>query len=148
MLSFVVHLSDLQDLKHYAAILGSTEKSLLQWDFFSIGFVQKQEGVGNKNLFFVTARQQSCGKVMLAVMSVCLSFCLEGSHVTIAHDALDLTVLPPPHPGPFQTWEMGTPRLPSDMEHENPPATDIWWPSLLTCSNLFIGPHCIAPTPS
>ena len=123
MLSFVVHLSDLQDLKHYAAILGSTEKSLLQWDFFSIGFVQKQEGVRNKNLFFVTARQQSCWKVMLAVMSVCLSFCLEGSHVTIAHDALDLTVLPPPPtlapsrhgkwgpPGCPQIWNMRIPLL-------------------------------------
>ena len=23
-----------------------------------------------------------------------------------------------------------------------PPTSDIWWPSLETCSNFFIGPHC------
>ena len=42
-----------------------------------------------------------CGKVMFSVM--CLSFCLSteegGSHVTITHDALNLTTQGPPDPG-------------------------------------------------
>ena len=58
----------------------------------------------------ITARQRNCGKVMFSVVSVneiaegnvfslvCLSFCPQGSFVTITHDALDLTVQgPPPH---------------------------------------------------
>ena len=45
----------------------------------------------------------------------------------------------PPGPGPLQTWGIGTPGP--------APASDIWWPSLETCSNLFIGPHCTAPLP-
>ena len=28
------------------------------------------------------------------------------------------------------------------------PASDIWWPSLESCSNVFIGPHCKVPPPS
>ena len=35
-----------------------------------------------------TARQGSCGKVILSVVSVCL----EGAFVTITYDALDFTV--------------------------------------------------------
>ena len=50
----------------------------------------------------VTARQQSSGKVMFSVVSVCHSVCHSvhrGSNVTITHDALDLTVQgPQPHP--------------------------------------------------
>ena len=37
-----------------------------------------------------TTRQRSCGKVMFSVVSVCSRG--EGFHVTITHDALDLTV--------------------------------------------------------
>ena len=40
-----------------------------------------------------TARQRSCGKVMFSVMSICLS--MGGPHVTITHDALDLTIYEP-----------------------------------------------------
>ena len=59
---------------------------------------------------------------------VCLSINSRGeSHVTIIHDSLDLTVqLPPPHIGPHWT---GT------------PVSDIWWPSLGACSNLFTSGH-------
>ena len=38
--------------------------------------------------FTSTARQQSCRKVMLPVVSVCS----QGSHVTITHDELETTV--------------------------------------------------------
>ena len=37
---------------------------------------------------------------------------------------------------------------PPDLGPRGPspnPASDIWWPSLETCSNLFIGPHCTGP---
>ena len=81
-------------------------------------------------------------------------------HVTITHDALYLTVQPPPHPPamghgeppppllchislPIQIWDKG-PLTPAPALA--PPTSDIWWPSLETYSNLFIGPHCTAPT--
>ena len=55
--------------------------------------------------------------------SVSQSFCpcgKGGGHVTITHDALDLNI--------------------------KPPARDIWWPRLDTCSSLFTwGSHCTAP---
>ena len=47
-----------------------------------------------------TTRQQSSGRVMFSLVSVCHSVqCLcvwGGPHVTITHDALDITVQPPP----------------------------------------------------
>ena len=64
-------------------------------------------------LLTFTARQRSCGKVMFSLAFVCLQG-RGGPHVTITHDALDLTVQP-----------------------THPPAYDISWPFLETCSNLF-----------
>ena len=63
--------------------------------------------------------------ILVSVAFVCL-FIGEGSHVTIIHDALDPTIqwLPP---GPHCT---GTPS-------PVPPRSDIWWPRLEACSNLF-----------
>ena len=77
---------------------------------------------------------------MFSQVCVCLSTGGGGPHVTITHDALALTVQ-----GPSWPW------TPPDMGHGTPgpaPASDIWWPSLETCSNLFIGPHCTAPLQS
>ena len=58
----------------------------------------------------VTACQRSCGKVMFSVVAVRHSVGGRGSHVAIAHDALDLIVqICTPH---FQTWDLtvqGTP---------------------------------------
>ena len=65
---------------------------------------------------------------MFSYTSVCQPVCLStwGPHVTITHDALDLTVQ-----GSYpQKSDLGPPAL--------PPASDIWWSSLETCSNLFI----------
>ena len=65
---------------------------------------------------------------MFSRVYVCLSTCL---HVTITHNVLNLTVQTLPR-------------------HESPPvlalhpASYILWPSLETCSNLFIRPHCTA----
>ena len=67
----------------------------------------------------ITAHQRSYGKVMFSVVSVCLS--VHRSHVTITHDALDLTTgtqsLPPVDKGPedpvLQTW---VPLPPPDVE--------------------------------
>ena len=81
---------------------------------------------------------------------VCLSteVGMGGSHVTITHDALDLS-LQGPHP--FQIWDLTfqvplalTPLYTWDilMQGPQPLANDIQWPSLETCSNLFtLGPH-------
>ena len=91
-------------------------------------------------LSYFTARQRSCGKVMFSLVSVCLfqrwrvSPC---DHCTWWIGSL-CTVTPPPipcyNPPRHETWESLAP----------PPAGDIWWPSLETCSNLFTW----GPTPS
>ena len=63
-----------------------------------------------------TARKRSCGKVMFSVVSVILF--TQRSHVTITHNAFDLTIQgPPPWPclpdiGPYFT---GTPQPPAPL---------------------------------
>ena len=104
--------------------------------------------------FIITARQWSV-KVMYSVVSVCQLFSPQGGkfHVTITHDALDLTVHSPSPPCPLpetlnltvqvplETWDLTVqpPSLGSlDMEpHCTGTPSDIWWPRLDTCSNLF-----------
>ena len=51
--------------------------------------------------FIFTARQQSCGEGMFSQEFVCLS---RGPHVTITHNALDLTVQGPFAPSRHRTW--------------------------------------------
>ena len=88
--------------------------------------------------------QRSCWKVIFPQMSVCNSVQGRGPHVTITHDALDLTSQLPPsldvgHGSPLSlSWH-------GDI-HPNlapPPTSDIRWPSVEISWNLFIGPHCI-----
>ena len=82
----------------------------------------------------ITERQRSCGNVMFAVMSVGQSVILStevGCHVITTHDVLDLTVSGTPSPTPPS--EHGI----SLYTDPHPPASDTWWPSLKTCSNLF-----------
>ena len=62
-------------------------------------------------------------------MRVCLS---RGTHVTMIHWASLYRGLPHPQPKSLQTWDLRPPRL-----HPGSPASDIWWPPLETCSNLF-----------
>ena len=52
--------------------------------------------------------------------------------MTITHVALDLTVQALSAP-PTHTWDLTGQGLPQPYL----PASDIWWPSLETCSNLF-----------
>ena len=100
----------------------------------------KQVKIMTSHIF--TTRQRNCGKVVFLVVCVCLSihggvpcdrcpWCIGlhqeppevstgGPHVTIIHDALDLTIDSPIPP---------------------PPASGIWWPRLETCSNLFTWGH-------
>ena len=77
-----------------------------------------------------TARQWSCGKVMFSCVSVCPQV---GSHMTIIHDALDFSLqVPqpiPPHMEPYPHEKSYCSPL--------PPASDIWWLTLQTSSNLF-----------
>ena len=82
------------------------------------------------SLLFITAHQRE-GNVFI---QVCLS--TGGSNMTIIQDALDHPPLPPPPDmGPHWT---GTPPPPDmDLTGQGPPTSDIWWPSLETCSNLF-----------
>ena len=81
-----------------------------------------------------TVRQRSCGKVIFSVVSA--SHSVQGHHVTIACDALDLT----------SSHQMSAPVGGSSCEHypwcigphcTGPPASDFWWPRLETCSNLL-----------
>ena len=59
---------------------------------------------------------------MFSLVCVCQSVYPRGSpYVTITRDALDFTVQPP-----------------------SSPASDIWWPSLEACLNLFTGHHYTA----
>ena len=67
-----------------------------------------------------------------------------GGHVTITHDALDLTIQDPP-PGlgsgsdPSRHGISRPTQLPQTCDLlALPPVSDIWWPSMETCSNLFI----------
>ena len=75
-----------------------------------------------------TARQRSCGKVMFSVVCVCLSTALEGvpcAHYLIVQGAIHPATPPDMRPsckGPLS------------------PVSDIWWPSLGTCSSLFTPP--------
>ena len=102
---------------------------------------------------------------MLSQASVCSQV---GLHITITHDALDLIdqapATPPNHP-PW-TSDLGHTPLPraSDFGHTTPsggqhwipvhtcspaylPATDIWWPTLETCSKLLTIVYLRTPPP-
>ena len=61
------------------------------------------------------------------LIRVCQCVCPQGgTHVAIKHDALDLTVQGP------------SPSLYSAPSHSSPyPASDIWWPRMEACLNLF-----------
>ena len=84
------------------------------------------------------------GNVFSRVCLVILFIGGEGPHVTIIHDALDITVQANPPPPP--TWDMETP--PGPPPAMGPPASDmIWWSSRETCLNLFIGSHCTSLLP-
>ena len=70
----------------------------------------------------VTARQTSCGKVVISVMSVCPR---GDSHVTVTHDALNLTLLEPPcllPTVPLWTWGLSIQAPLSPF-----PGTGSWW---------------------
>ena len=89
-----------------------------------------------------------------------MSVCWRGSHMVITHDALDLTKQAPqpsPDMGPHCTGtslNMGPhykDPSPSPPEHgtllymDPHPASDILWPSLETCSNLFTTGSLLSP---
>ena len=105
-----------------------------------------------------TACRRSCDKIMFSYVSVhqLVSLSTGGSHVTITHDAYDLNVLgllPPPghqtygsysHPPPTSVQlrheTPPTPACTPDITHgasqSQPPASQIWQPSLETCFKL------------
>ena len=64
-----------------------------------------------------------------------------GPHVTICTVRSDASWVPPSSPNPTpRTSDIGPPGATPAPGHQiwDPPASDIWWPSLETCSNLFI----------
>ena len=73
---------------------------------------------------------------------VCVYLSTWGLHVTITHDALDFTVQGSHR---HQTWAPTPALAPQDIRNGGPLvvaiapplASDILWPSLDTCSNLF-----------
>ena len=88
----------------------------------------------NVNIYIITTRQRSCGKVMFSPVSIC-SQGVTMWPLPMMHWTSLYRTMPPdcetsdhqpwdPHPPPRQTWD--------------PPAINIWWPSLENCSNLFI----------
>ena len=89
------------------------------------------------NVWFWPQRSESCHCLPTKLWEgnffshVCLSV-HRVPHVTITHDALDLTVQ----------------GLTPSVEVTSPSISDIWWPWLETCSNLFTwGSHCPGSTP-
>ena len=74
------------------------------------------------NLSLTIVRQRSCGKVMFSVVSVCS----QGKRGGV-----------PMLPLPIMHWNSLYIPPPLDIRHGTPPASDIWWPSLETCSDLF-----------
>ena len=104
----------------------------------------------------VTILPPTNGKVIFLLVFVCSQGKHGVPHVTITYDALYLSVqspptLPPPldirqriYPPPaLSPWTsyMDPCRFPLDIRHGTtltlPPASDIWWASLETCSNLL-----------
>ena len=87
---------------------------------------------------------------MFSIVSVRHFVCREGTHVTITHDTLDLTVqdslslsvsLSVSLFVSLSLWGSAPP-----LYNALPPATGIWWPRLITCLNLLTqGPHCTDP---
>ena len=80
--------------------------------------------------------QCSCGK---KCFQSCLSVCSEGSPCGFHHTKT------PPAPATPSIWKphcTGTPPHPGSPRHGtslymDPPGSDIWWPKLKTCPNLF-----------
>ena len=112
-----------------------------------------------EDIWIFTTRQRSCGKVMFSVMSVCW----RGSHMAITHDVLDLTEQGPQPSPDMELHCTGTP-LNMGPHYKDPPvpalldmepyctwtpshaASDILWPSLETCSNLFTSGSLLSPS--
>ena len=92
---------------------------------------------GSSSMYKLLPLTNVVTKVVFSYVSV-RQFVQRGPHVIITHDALNLTVQPPPN----SDMRHGTPpqSCPLDMQPPWPPTTDIWWSSLETCSNLFIAP--------
>ena len=65
-------------------------------------------------------------------MSLILSVYREGSHVTITHDALDLTIQGPTALAPDSSLSAHGHSWPQ------PPGSDIWWQSLETCNKCVL----------
>ena len=110
------------------------------------------EIITGKDIFLeagnITAFKQSCWKVIFSLMYVCSwgmggGGCLCGYYpwcmdLTVRGHELSQPAMAQPSPSPRnQTWD---PRGPSPIPRTSdmgPHATDIWWLSLETCSNLF-----------
>ena len=104
--------------------------------YLSLYYVVKHKRLGGYQI--ITSRQRSCGKVMLSLMSVCLSVHRrQGPHVAITYDVLDIIVqLPPPIP-----WasDLGPPKT-SDLDPPSPSplllvtSSGHHWRPVQTCS--------------
>ena len=88
---------------------------------------------GQKLIF--TARQRIWGKVIFSLVSICL-FTGEGSHMTVTHDTLDLTLQGAPDLGPAR---------PPDMGHWDTPLPTPHLPLVVKTGNLFKLVHFEGP---
>ena len=73
-----------------------------------------------------TGRQRSCLTVMFVCLSVCLSFSLWSRGWTSSHRESSSPACSP------WTWCLTV---------QGPPASDLWWPRLEICSNVFTWAH-------
>ena len=91
-----------------------------------------ESSVSYQNIF--TTRQRSCGKVIFSQMSVFFSQGVwRGPHVTITHNASELTVQAQPPPPPPQIWDVRTPLGPPHplvISGSHDPCKFVHWVSL------------------
>ena len=86
----------------------------------------------------ITARQRSCRKVMFSLVSVCLF--TGGPHMTITHDALDLTVQGP-HLLDIRHGPPSSPALDPTPRHQTLDPPSLAWPPLdMRCGTLWSQP--------
>ena len=124
----VIRFNVKETLAYYTLLFSLTwTQSLLQYIYvksISDGLDEVSERVKIKildNFSFIFYHPPTKLRGVNVFTDVCLSFCSGGSHVTITHDALDLTVHPPTDMGPHSTGT--SPAVTSGGHHWRPVQT-------------------------
>ena len=136
LIKAIPYLTTLEDRYFHSLIESKELTGTILIDIFkNLKNLQCFQERTNSRLFlsYFTARQRSCGKVMFSLVSVCLFTRWRVSpcdHYPWFIGSL-CTATPPPipcyNPPRHETWDSLALLT----------ASDTWWPSLETCSNLF-----------